>query len=579
MFLNKLYYVIFSIFIFTSIWAEEEAGNATAVSKTKQKVGEIPDSTLDTIMDAREELNPIYGFQEIYVALNKKNPTAKTGNVLDLESITEVKDAKDIYWAVTATGIVKFDRESMGAPGSSPKRFPVIATGQTGTTQILVYNREVDEKTKKPMAGSKLFKVFRVTVTEENLVDLMQQLKAKIGKVEGLEIRIIGDQVVVDGKVLIPRDLRRVMTIVQNYQAKNKPIENLIEISPVALQLLGEKMQEEINGGKDRPTNIYVRVLNGRYILEGSVDKRIEREIAVQTCQTMIQDQFQLDPKAVKAPNFPTLPECLLRIRIRPGAPLDPDPIITVRVDFVSLVRNYIKAFNFKWQPGVSASTDLGYSTDIGKMVGNFTAIITGLFPTLDTLSRNGHARILKSATLLVRDGDNAAAGDGSGPESMIRELFEIPYFVPASGNSPARWDFKPVETKIKLIARSIPGTDKINMSISAIQTEVQDKPAQDAPPGTLAYEAKTELVISNNDSAALGGMISERRLVTMGRDPASSTAEGLANGSNISLFKFSRFHDFEDQRGQMVIFVTPTKIRNASEGTESLKRKFRLKK
>lgn len=103
---------------------------------------------------------------------------------------------------------------SLGAPGSSPKRFPVIATGQTGTTQILVYNREVDEKTKKPMAGSKLFKVFRVT-SEENLVDLMQQLKAKIGKVEGLEIRIIGDQVVVDGKVLIPRDLRRVMTILQ----------------------------------------------------------------------------------------------------------------------------------------------------------------------------------------------------------------------------------------------------------------------------------------------------------------------------------------------------------------------------
>lgn len=37
-------------------------------------------------------------------------------------------------------------------------------------------------------------------------------------------------------------------------------------------------MQEEINGGKDRPTNIYVRVLNGRYILEGSVDKRIWAE-------------------------------------------------------------------------------------------------------------------------------------------------------------------------------------------------------------------------------------------------------------------------------------------------------------
>lgn len=577
--MNKLIKILSFIFLMGFLNAQEDP----SLNTKSQKVGEIPDSSLDQIMESREDLKPLYGFEEIYIALNKKNTAAKSGAVLNLEPIEDIKDSKDIYWGVTVSGILKFDRESLSTPGASSKRFPIVASGNTGTTQILVYNRETDAESKKAVPGEKLYKVFRVTVTDENLVDLMQQMKAKMGKVEGIEIRIIGDQVVVDGKVVIPRDLRRVLTVVQNYQGKGKPVELLAEISPLALQLLAEKMQDEINGGKDRPTNIYVRVLNGRFILEGSVDKRIDRDIAVQTCQAMIQDQFQLDPKAIKAPNFPNLPECMLRIRIRPGAPLDPDPIITVRVDFVSLVRNYLKAFSFKWGPGVTADASFGYSSDVGRFLGSFQAIVTGLFPTLNTLARNGHARVLKSATLLVRDGDDTAAGDGSGPESTIREVLEIPYLTPASTSAngqqtPPQWNFKPLETRVSLRVRSIPGTDKINLAIKATQTEAQDKPAPDAPPGTLAYDVNTSLVVSNGDSAALGGMISERRLISVGRDPSNTTAAD-SSGNDITLFKFSRFHEFTDQKNQMIIFVTPTKIRNASEGTESLKRKFRLKK
>ena len=573
--MNKLLLIVTSL-VFGNLAIAQSSEENAQPPKT-QKVGEIPDSNLETILNSREDLTPIYPSEEIYVALNKKNPAAKTGAVLNLEDVPEIKDAKDIYWGVTVSGILKFDKDAIAAPGSPAKKFPIVATGQTGTTQVLVYNKAVDPVTKKAIPGNKLFKVFRVTVTEENLVDLMQQLRSKMGKIEGLEIRIIGDQVVIDGRIVIPRDLRRVLSVYQNYQQKGKPVELYAEISPLALQFLADKMQDEINGGKDRPTNIYVRVLNGRFVLEGAVDKKIDRDIAVQTCQAMIQDQFQLDPKSVKAPNFPNLPECLLRIRIRPGAPLDPDPIITVRVDFVSLVRNYLKSFNFKWAPGVSANAGFNYSSDVGKFIGTFTGIISGLFPTLNTLATNGHARVLKSATLLVKDGEDASSGNGSPVEAVLKETLEIPYFTPpttqANGTTtPGQWSFKPLETLVKLRTRSVPGTDKINVGIIATQTEAQDKPAPDAPPGTLSYYVDTQLVVSNGDSAALGGMISERRSIGLGRDPANSDG-------GINLFKFSRFHEFQDQKNQMIIFVTPTKIRNASEGTESLKRKFRLKK
>ena len=570
----KVFFLIFT-FVFYSFLSAEESSSSSDENgfKKTQLVGEIADSNLETVLKNRDELSPIYGFEEIFIGLNKKNPTSKTGSPISVEDIPEIKDLKDIYWGITAQGIIKFDKESMSQPGSPPKRATIVTTGQTGTTQILVYDKEIDPKTKKPIPGKKLFKVFRVTVTEEDLVVLLQQIKAKMGKIEGLEMRLIGDRIVIDGQIVVPKDLRRVLTVFSNYKEAGKPVEFLAEVSPLAMQYIAEKMQDEINGGKDRPTNIYVRILNGRFILEGAVDKKIDRDIAVQTCQAMIQDQFKLEPKLVKESVFKDLPECMLRIRIRPGQPADPDPIMSIRIDFVSLVRSYIKAFNFKWAPGVTANSSYSYASDAGKFIGSFQATLSGLFPSLETLSRNGHARVLKSATLLIKDGEDAEKGNGAGPEASIEESLQVPYFVPGNEKNPPSWAFTQINTKISVSGRSIAGTDKINISVNATQAEAQEKPAPDAPPGSLTYSVKTQLIVSNGDSAALGGLISERRQVSMGRDPANS------NGSDITLFKFSKNHEFQDQRNQMIIFVTPTKIRNASEGTESLKRKFRLRK
>ena len=51
-----------------------------------------------------------------------------------LNHIQELKDAKDIYWGVTVPGILKFDRESIGTPGSPAKKFPVIAIARPENT-------------------------------------------------------------------------------------------------------------------------------------------------------------------------------------------------------------------------------------------------------------------------------------------------------------------------------------------------------------------------------------------------------------------------------------------------------------
>ena len=529
------------------------------------KLDEIIDTNIEELLANKDSLKPLYGSEDVYL-------TEKGESVLKLDEVP-VESVKDIYWVISNRDVVGDASPDL----SGSKRLRVPAKAQ-GSTTILAYNKGADPKTGKVAPGDKLYKVFKVTVTKEDLITLMQQIRAKIGNVEGLEIRIIGSEVVIDGEVLVPRDMRRVVTVWNNYKTQKKPVEMLAEISPVAMKMLAEKIEEEIAGGKDRPRDIRVKVLNNSYVLEGSVDKRIDREIAVQTCKAMLQDEWKLDPGQVNERSFGDIGECILRVRIRAGPPLDPDPIISVRVDFVTMNRDYLKTFDFRWAPGLNGSGNSTFSTDTGKFLTSFTAIFANLFPRLSNLTRTGNARILKSATLLVRDGIDATAGASAGVNSQIEETTEIPYLDPGSENG--GWRFKSVKTAVGMRARSVPGTDKINLDIQTQQTEAQSQPADNAPPPTVTDVVNTSIVVGNGESAALGGIISERRLININRNPgAESNTNNDASIGKFELFNFSRAHSFTDQKSQMIVFITPQKLRNASEGTDNLKRKFKLKK
>lgn len=526
--------------------------------------GSIADTTARRIIEKKIEtdtLNPTKGFEDIFLT---KNSSA----TLDINKLA--KTLEDIEYLQTNTGIItKGEKDPSGG-------YRVFAGAQVGSTQILVYDR------KPPIAGRRdrgdLLKVYRLTVTSEDLLSLLQEIKALIGNVEGIDIRVVGTQIVIDGAVLVPRDMRRVVAVVGKYQTEKKPVINLAEISPLTLKLLAEKMEEEIAGGKDRPREIKVKVVNGRFFLEGAVDKTAERETAVKICQAYISERYTLENTAqVQSPKIPGLNECVLMVKIRQGQPADPDPIISVRVDFVTLDRNYLKNFNFRWAPGMDLKGEIGYTSDAGRFITSFVGLLDSLFPKLDTAASHGYARILKTATLLVRDGENAAKGGGAPPEATISETLKLPVMIKSTANAPGSFTTVNVDTYIKVMAKSVPGSDKVNMDVAAKQSEVKGQDPEQGPT-ILDNTIQTSIVVANGESAALGGLIAERRNVNIIRDPASPA--GSTGGTNkFELFDIGRGHNFSDAKVQFIVFVTPEKLRTPSEGTEKLKRKFRLRK
>lgn len=528
--------------------------------------GSIADTNIMRILETREVLKPTYGFEDIFL-------TKGSSAVLDVQNLPGYS-RKDLMFLYTTEGVIAGSRKD----ASGGER--VVAGQATASTQILVYHRKTSPEG-RPERGD-LLKVYRLTVTNEDLITLLQEIKVLIGDIEGLDIRIVGSQVVVDGNVLVPRDMRRVLSVTGKYMADRKPIINLVEISPLTMKLLAEKMEEEIAGGKDRPRDIRLKVLNGRFFLEGSVDTKWQKDEAERICQAFISERYTLEPKdgsgKLEVPKFSGLGECVSMVRIRAGQPAEPDPILAVRIDFVTLNRSYLKHFNFRWSPGLSTQGNATYSTDLGKFVSSFTATLGNLFPILDTAANHGYARILKSATLLVRDGERA--GDrGSPPEATLNETLQIYTLVPGDATKPSSYQAVPVNTKVSLRAKSVSGTDKINMDILAVQSELKDSAKEGAPPTVYSSDIKTSIVVSNGESAALGGLITERRNVSFVRDPAGGTDPATGRPFDFNLFELGRSHQLSDDKSQFIIFVTPQKLRNPTEGTEALKRKFRLRK
>jgi pilus assembly protein CpaC len=537
---------------------EEEMREPAAQKKVgaapfTEREGTIADTTTDKILGNKDVLKPSMGFQDIFM-------TRKSAAFLDVQKLG--KDVQSLCFRVNPLGIVTSDATGVDKQNGG---FRIQAGDQEGTAQVLVYDGIT------PCEGDygELLRVYRITVTGADLVSTVQELKALIGNVEGIQIRIIGTQIVVDGDVLVPKDMRRVLSVLAKYQTKN--VINLVEMSPLTMRLLGEKMEEEIAGGKERTRDIRVKVVNGRFFLEGNVDKRVDREVAEKICQSYVSERYTLDAPAsggkLEKPNFASLGDCVSMIRIRASQAKEPDPIINVRVDFVTLNRNYLKNFDFQWAPGISTQGGVQYDSDVGRFVSSFVGTITNLFPKLDSLSRRGYARVLKTAFIPVRDGDDA---NGQPAEATVSETLSIGFVIPGNATQPPQPSTIPVTTSVSIRARSVAGTDRVNLGIKAVQTEVRDAKAN-APPTTLSNNVDTQVVVPNGESAAVGGLIAERRTVSMGREPGTSP--------DVTLFKLDRAQQFLDDKTQFVIFVTPTKMKTTTEGTETLKRKFRLRK
>jgi len=413
--------------------------------------------------------------------------------------------------------------------------------------------------------GGDIRLILRLVINSRNLQRRLDELKELLRDIEGIELKIMSDKIVVDGEVVVIGDLNRLYAVLSDPEYKDL-ILNLVTVSPVGMQILAEKIQAEINN-----PNVKVRVLNGLFVLEGQVDTGAEANRAIDVAHTMVAGfalptynfQGAINPIDVKRQTLKD--PIIVRLTIAPPKPPAAPKMVRITIDFVELSKDYLTNFGFSWMPNLDAnsgSITFGQSTTGGVTTsgnGSLAGTITNLFPRLSNAQNAGYARVLEETVMLVKSAD----------EARIERMLDVPIQTVNDKGQPVFTSVK-LGPAMKVIPKITTGEDidvKINFSYSGLAGK------QGTVPIALNHKYETQVVIKSGESAAIVNAISNAISTAFNKDPP----QGVVPQS--PMFELLRSKSFQKNKSQFVVFVTPQIIESMSSGTEDIKKRYGIKR
>jgi pilus assembly protein CpaC len=403
-----------------------------------------------------------------------------------------------------------------------------------------------------------ILKQIKITVQQSNLDKVAKEIKSLLGEIEGIEIKILNNKVIVDGYILLAKDLNRIAMVLSHYDPQQ--VVSIVRLSPLTRKKIAERIEAEI----DNP-NIYVTVVNDFFILEGSESWAGEKKRAGEIAQAHVSDI--LTKVAEKNPRGGSQ---ILSVRKADNPIINniaevPPPkeqakkMIQVVVHYVALSKNYSRGFNFSWAPTISDNdAQLEFSADGGStsnVLSSLTATISNLLPRLNWAREHGHARILDTMNVTVQEGEK---GTVTANKTLTRFR---------TGQLGA---VQPLQITANVSTSVTPTIDPAKRENVNLDLNVQIGEATDDGLETNTNSVQTKLTVRDKQSAAVGGLLRSTSSTTYNRTPADNAA---------SIFRLGAAKDLGRGQSQFVIFVTPIIKVNASQGIERIKKKFRLDK
>lgn len=406
-----------------------------------------------------------------------------------------------------------------------------------------------------------------ISVTSNDQSKIVTELRELLNDVEGLEIGIKGGKVYVGGHIVVPGDIGKVATVLNNYP----DVLRLVEMHPQTQRIIAKKMTEELS--RFNLKNVSVRVVNNAYWVEGVVGSEQESKLVEQVTQAYLPEK--IETLAVSSDRLVTKNgesgDILYFLTVNEDKKAKQEPLpkqIKISTQFVELSKDYSKIFGFKWAPLLNGN---GGSINIGKNDGSistnsengFTATISNLFPKIQSLKNAGYGRIIQSGMLITKDRQNAE----------INKTTNIP-FVVGSGESArpgnASLTFSLGVTPVVLTEENIDLDMDIRVSLPSGQSN------DNGTPITTSNAIKTKLIVKSGQSAVIGGVVQSEDLTAYDKNDPAPFDENTAK--NV-FFRFLRSKSKSLSKNQYVVFVTPELVQSATEETEEIRRKFRRRR
>ncbi|HVK60554.1 MAG TPA: BON domain-containing protein, partial [Bdellovibrionales bacterium] len=395
---------------------------------------------------------------------------------------------------------------------------------------------------------------FNIIVEKSDHAKVAQEIRSLLSDIEGITIKIINNKVVIDGQVLLPRQMNRIISVVNQFGPQRAS--SLVTLSPLAQRKIAQAIANDINNPE-----ITVRAVNDKFILEGTANDEAEKAradaIAQMYVPDLVKEEGEKDGTIVKLRKI----FVLNLIQVKPAAPRDPGKIIQIVVHFVQLNKNFQKGFKFQFTPTIEDKSTVSFTNDSrapGGVISSITGIVSNLLPKLNWAKQYGHARILQSSSLIVLNGQK---GD-------LRNTTKIPYQTVGEGGQ-LQTNFEEAGL-ITTITPTIlnPRSDSIQLQMDFAMKSLLG--ITDKGPMISNSSMQTVIIVRSSQSAAVGGLITNSTGTDYNKLPKGTAVDPL-----ISLYASKSFQRNQDQ---FVVFITPIIKASASQGAEKIKEKFRLR-
>lgn len=423
---------------------------------------------------------------------------------------------------------------------------------QTKTLRFIPRKEGTGTVVVKDPSSGQVIKDFTINVSKADVPKVAREIRSLLSTIEGVDIKILNNRVVVDGQILLPSDMRRIHSVVKQY---GNLATSLVVLSPVAQNRIAQFVERKINNPE-----IQVNAVNGKFILEGVANDVAEKDraeiIAKMYVPDVVVDEAVADKKVLER----RADVVINLIRVRPPPEAEPAKIVQMVVHYVELQKDYTKGFRFQWTPDIGDNSGIEFSSG-GRSPGGVTATITGtisnLLPKLNWAKRHGFARVLQSSSVIVQDGK----------EGTLNSITRLPYQVVNQDGQPStnfeETGLRTTITPTIMGARSDSVRLNMNFSVKSLISYT------DQGPLTAAREIQTTLHVRSTQSAAVGGLITNDSNTNYNKLPPNASANPL--------FSLYASRDFRKNQSQFVVFVTPIIKASASAGSDKIKEKFRL--
>lgn len=449
-----------------------------------------------------------------------------------------VNNPKVMQYAHSIGNVTVGDPEVVNFRADRNKKRITLIPKNPGSTSLFVYDQKGRQR-----------EVLDIIVYNTDPTKLLEEIRELLVDIEGIEIKRVGANVVIDGEVILPSDLSRVKEVAKT----SRNIIDLTSLNRNTSDLLAKRIEREI--GLDE---VGVRSVKGKILLEGVVYSN------------------QSSSKAEKiAKLYSNSVINALEIRELKDPPHRTDTI-QVTAHFLEVSKNFSNNVNFRWTPVPAVGVNGSYTFNPVSGSENFTGAVTGtandILPKLNVFKTMGVARVLENPTVSVKSGDQAII------ESGTRLGFPV-----AQANGAVSLEFQNVGALLKIEPKTI-GTD-IDMNI---EVKVSSLGSPDVNGGVAISEnlIQTSQLVRSGQSVVIGGLVRHSFRQAFDRPPSANAGGNTpqaASGEFVdpfplgSLFTLFKSNDLSKQRSQFMIFITPRIIKFSQDANRELKENFNL--